>query len=342
MHLPDIERIILDIVSSRTPRGWMVIDRNCRVVYANQSVLELWAKKPEDILYKSLPDVLHNGRKKDIAGNYLCPAVETLETGTEFRESEVALPGRAGRSSVWCLANTYLHLDDDGRPGFVTANYVPIEKFKSMEKELSSINLHIIKAFAKAIGARDTNTKRHVENVSALMVGLAEHLHCSAEQTALAYLVGVIHDIGKIGIPEHILNKPGRLTKEEFDIMRRHPLIGAEILQEIDGFATISEVVKHHHERYDGSGYPSGLAGEDIPFLSRMLALCDSYDAMTSNRCYRSPLSVENTLEEIRRCSGTQFDPVVCCSFLSFVSIHKNLSRKYQGAHGHGAGRPAE
>lgn len=338
MHLPDIERIILDIVSSRTPRGWMVIDRNCHVVYANQSLLELWNKKPEDILNKSLPDILHNGRKKDAAGKYLCPAVETLETETEFRESEVTLLGQEGSSALWCLTNTYLHLDQDGRPAFVTANYVPIDKFKSMEKELNFINLHVIKAFAKAIGARDTYTKRHVENVSALMVGLAEHLHFPSEQTALAYLVGVIHDIGKIGIPEHILNKPGRLTEEEFDIMRLHPLIGAEILQEIDGFATISEIVKCHHERYDGTGYPSGLAGEDIPLLSRMLALCDSYDAMTSKRCYRPSFSVENTLEEIGRCSGTQFDPVVCRNFLSFVSAHKNLSLDHCGSRGNRVG----
>ena len=142
-----------------------------------------------------------------------------------------------------------------------------------MEHKLNAVNMNIIRAFSRAIDARDAYTMAHDEKVAKLMAGLAEYMGLSPREVSVAYLSGIVHDVGKIGIPEHILNKPGKLTDSEYDVIKQHTVIGAEILKEIEDFKDISNIVRYHHERYDGNGYIAGLAGQDIPFLSRMLAI---------------------------------------------------------------------
>lgn len=179
----------------------------------------------------------------------------------------------------------------------------------------------VIQTFCQAIGERDSYTIEHSKNVARLMAGFAEYAELPVEDVALAYVVGIVHDVGKVSVPDHILNKPGRLTEEEFAEIKRHPDIGAGILAKVDGLEKVAEIVRHHHERYDGKGYGGGLSGEKIPFFSRMLAVCDSFDAMTTARCYRrEPLSIEKALEEIASCAGTQFDPAICDCFVEFIA----------------------
>jgi HD-GYP domain-containing protein (c-di-GMP phosphodiesterase class II) len=129
-------------------------------------------------------------------------------------------------------------------------------------------------------------------------------------------IAGLVHDIGKIGVPEEVLRKPGKLTDEEFEMMKAHPAIGHHILQDIPQLADVLPGVLHHHERYDGRGYPHGLAGEDIPLMARIIALADSFDAMSSTRTYRAAMSRETVLTEIRRCAGAQFDPELAERFV--------------------------
>jgi len=129
-------------------------------------------------------------------------------------------------------------------------------------------------------------------------------------------MAGLLHDVGKIGVPEAVLQKAGRLTNEEFEQMKRHPGVGAKILADIKQVEDIIPGVLHHHERYDGKGYPAGLSGQEIPLMGRIICLADCFDAMTSNRTYRRALPLEVALCEIRRCSGTQFDPTLAESFL--------------------------
>lgn len=312
MQQADLDKMILSIVTDRSPRDWVVIDRDRRIVFANAALLRALRKRREEVVGVILPE-----------GSLLGPVIETLETGAELREREIAIYSQTDRAHIWYLANTYLFADEAGRPRYAAGTFLVIDKFKAIENRLNTINMNIIKSFVRAIGARDAFTMRHAENVAALMVGLADYMRFAVEETALAYLVGLVHDIGKIGIPEAILNKPSRLTAEECDIIRRHPAIGAEILREIDGFATIAEVIRHHHERWDGSGYPDKKARDDIPVLSRMLAVCDAYDAMINVRCYRTPLAVRQTLAEIDRCAGSQFDPMIGKCFLDFVRHQK-------------------
>lgn len=320
MQQADVDEMILNIVASRTPRGWLVIDREYRVRFANDAMLAIWRKEPDEVIGKRLTEALGDDEKKNLVGNYLSPVIETLSSGREQREREVCIYNQFERIHLWYLVNTYIFYDADRRPAQVAGNYVVIDKFKALETRLYNYNMNVIKAFSKAIGARDAYTMRHVENVSALMVGLAEFMRFAADDTALAYLAGIVHDVGKIGISEGVLNKPGRLNDDEFDVIRRHPVIGAEILQEIEGFASIAQIVKHHHERWDGRGYPDKLAREEIPLLSRMLAVCDTYDAMINARCYRSPFTVKQTLNELDRCAGGQFDPVIARCFIDYVS----------------------
>ncbi|MDF2499726.1 MAG: metal dependent phosphohydrolase [Anaerosporomusa subterranea] len=173
--------------------------------------------------------------------------------------------------------------------------------------------------FAKAIDDRNSCNGQHSEQVAKLMVCFAERLALSREEINLAYLSGMMHDIGKIGVPEIILNKPAQLTKSEFAVIKRHPDVGADLLSGISGFEKIADAVRYHHERYDGKGYPYGLQGQRIPFMSRMLALCDSYAAMTTIRCYREPFTSDRALGEIAQLSGTQFDPEISREFTSIV-----------------------
>ncbi|MDF2572552.1 MAG: Cyclic di-GMP phosphodieSPTERase [Sporomusa sp.] len=187
--------------------------------------------------------------------------------------------------------------------------------------------MSLIEAICHAISERDRYTAEHSKNVAHLMVGFAEYVQLPIEDVTIAYVVGIVHDVGKVSVPDYILNKPGSLTEEEFAVIKQHPDVGADILEDVEGLKKVAEIVRHHHERYDGQGYGTGLAGEAIPFFSRMLAVCDSFDAMTTVRCYRGePYSIAKALEEISRCAGAQFDPAISRRFIDFISIDQNYN----------------
>ena len=133
------------------------------------------------------------------------------------------------------------------------------------------------------------------------------------------YLAGLLHDVGKIGINDQIINKPGRLTPEEFDAIKQHPSFGDAILAKIQMSPSLSVVARHHHERYDGKGYPSGIEGESIPLVARIIAVADAYDAMSSNRCYRAQLERERIVEQLVVNKGKQFDPKIVDVFLECI-----------------------
>jgi HD-GYP domain-containing protein (c-di-GMP phosphodiesterase class II) len=141
-------------------------------------------------------------------------------------------------------------------------------------------------------------------------------------------MAGLLHDVGKVGIPDEILRKPGRLTDEEYDVMKQHPVVGAMIVSSMPGFQEIIPGVRNHHERWDGTGYPDGLAGEAIPLLGRLLAVPDTMSAMTTDRPYRKGLTWEAALEEVERKSGTQFDPSIVAAFLSAEKKHRTLAKR--------------
>jgi putative nucleotidyltransferase with HDIG domain len=164
-----------------------------------------------------------------------------------------------------------------------------------------------VRVYRPAVDARDTYTGSHSERVADLAARIAQRLGCDDEQVELTRLAGSLHDLGKLAIPEEILRKPGPLTDAERLVLERHPQIGFRMLESL-GVDPVAEWVLHHHERWDGVGYPDGLAGEDIPLGARIIFVADAFDAMTSDRVYRRRLSIDDALAELERCGGTQFD----------------------------------
>lgn len=171
--------------------------------------------------------------------------------------------------------------------------------------------LQTIKSFAYALEAKDQYTHGHSQQVTRYAEILAQGLKLDPQQINLLTQAALLHDIGKIGISEAILNKPGRLTDEEFQVIKKHPVTGKHILTPISSLAPIVPIVYHHHERWDGGGYPEGLQGEKIPLMARILTVADAFDAMTSNRAYRQPMATEEAFQELGACAGSQFDPLL-------------------------------
>ncbi len=198
-------------------------------------------------------------------------------------------------------------------------------ELKTIEKEnvklLSQVTDNIILAMIGLLEIHDVYTKQHSESVAKLAKEVAGELNFSEEDIAKCYYTGLIHDIGKIAIPSKILNKQGKLTEEEFEVVKRHSTLGHEALMRSPKTYDIAKFVKHHHERYDGKGYPSGLIGKDIPEISRILCVVDAFDAMTHNRPYRARMTVLEAVNELKENSGTQFDPDVVDAFVRTISI---------------------
>ncbi len=176
---------------------------------------------------------------------------------------------------------------------------------------LQEAYLATVRSLAAAVDAKEPYMSGHSERVAVFARATAERLGLSHDQRTALEMAAYLHDIGKIGISGQILRKPGPLDEEETATMRHHPLIGANILRPVAFPWSIAPVVRHHHERYDGQGYPAGLRGEEIPILARVLAAADAYEAMVADRPYRTSMSQEGAIEELRRCSGTYFDPRV-------------------------------
>ncbi len=190
-----------------------------------------------------------------------------------------------------------------------TLNYIEEEHFET------------ISSISEAIEARDTYTRTHGDRLIDYGIIVAKELGLSANEIKNIRYSAAMHDVGKIGIKDSILNKQGKLTDEEYEEIKKHPEIGYNMLKKIKFLSRVANDVLHHQERYDGKGYPSGLSGEDIPIVSRIISVVDTFDAMTTDRPYRKALPVETALEEIKKNSGTQFDPKVVEAFLKAVKL---------------------
>lgn len=186
-------------------------------------------------------------------------------------------------------------------------------------KKLETAYMESIETLRYTVEAKDPYTKGHSDRVAEYSVLIGQKMGLSEEDQKTLRIGGLFHDIGKIGVPDSILRKPDRLTDEEYSEIKKHPSIGAHILEPATIFQNIIPIVKHHHERYDGKGYPSQLMGEDIPLFARIAAVADTFDAMTSKRTYRSELPLDTVIAEIERCKGTQFDPQIADVFLDIL-----------------------
>ncbi|MGN0344564.1 MAG: HD domain-containing phosphohydrolase [Lachnospiraceae bacterium] len=193
------------------------------------------------------------------------------------------------------------------------------EVVKAQHEKLERISMQIVKTLSGAIDAKDTYTNGHSTRVAEYAREIARNAGFTQEQQNDIYMIGLLHDVGKIGVPKAIINKPDRLTDEEYRIIKTHPDLGAQILSNITEFPRFVTGARWHHERYDGKGYPDGIAGEEIPEEARIIAVADAYDAMSSRRSYRDVLPQDYIRAELVKGRGTQFDPLYTDIMLEMI-----------------------
>jgi putative nucleotidyltransferase with HDIG domain len=195
-----------------------------------------------------------------------------------------------------------------------------VRKLKHALRQNQELFLETIRTLAAAIDAKDPYTKGHSERVSSYSMAIARHLGLSFDDVFHVRIAAILHDVGKLGIEDGILNKPGGLTDEEYEVMRRHPDIGAQIMTPISKLKSIIPGIRNHHETWDGNGYPDKLKGDEIPLVARIIGVADTFDAMTTNRPYQKAMPLEHVAEKMRAMAGTRFDPTVVEAFSAAIA----------------------
>ncbi len=285
-------------------------------------------------------------RKKDDIEGFFEEVVNTIHSSIEAKKISLNLHGNIkpdynthiGEKTIYVP----LSLDDD-HSTFI--GYIRLQKGKDQDIETEEIKfletlasvtalkfqssilqlviyeglVQTLKVLVNTVEAKDAYTKYHSSRVAYYSVETAEIMGLAKEEKDIIKIAGMLHDIGKIAIPESVLLKESKLTDEEFEIIKMHPIFGDEILKPLKLFNQERMIVRYHHERWDGSGYPEGLKGEDIPIAARILAVSDSFDAMTSDRVYRKARPFENALKEIKELANIKYDPYVVKAFEHFI-----------------------
>ena len=263
---------------------------------------------------------------------------------SEFGQQLVAVPLQRHEQLLGCLfaldkqQGDFNSTDAKLLGSIATESAIYLENSRLFE-DMRGLMMGLMHSLTSAVDAKDPYTCGHSERVALLSRHLSQQIQLPDQQVEEIYMAGLLHDVGKIGVPEEVLQKTGKLTPAEFDQMKKHPEIGARILQDVRQMKHVIPGVLYHHERYDGRGYPTGLAGTEIPLMGRIICLGDCFDAMTSNRTYRRALPIEVAMAEIQRCAGTQFDPVLAEAFLrttaegyrDLLSDHQQKSKKLLG-----------
>ena len=195
-------------------------------------------------------------------------------------------------------------------------------------KKVEELNLEVVSALAAAIDAKDKYTNGHSLRVAVYSKTIANRAGYNEAKQDEIFMMGLLHDVGKIGIPDEVINKTTKLTEEEFNLIKKHPIIGNDILKSIRDRSNLSIGARWHHEKYNGGGYPDGLSGDDIPEEAKIIAIADAYDAMTSNRSYRSSMPQDKVRFEIEKGMGSQFDPKYAKLMLQMIDEDTNYTMK--------------
>ena len=250
--------------------------------------------------HKSMAPPIKTIRELDIQGYY--------EKNEKFDQLELLV-----ESCVKSIRQ--MRIINDYKQGLERAN----EEIRNAYDQMQANYMEMIETIRIIVDERDFYTRGHSDRVAKLAGDIARFMNRSKEETQLIELSGLFHDVGKVGISDNILLKPVKLTEEELKVIQQHPKKSAKILSALKPFEKTIPIVRAHHERFDGRGYPDGLKGDEIPLEAKIVALADAFDAMTSNRLYQSRISLDNALAQIRNGSGTQFDPEIVETFISMI-----------------------
>lgn len=309
MQQPIPEDSFLRSIIDNTPAAYLVIDKDFNVRFANDFIVKIAGISYDEIIGQKC--YLVKG-KKEICEN--CIVKKAFETGKkQYRLNKET--DRAGNERFNDNFGVPL-LKEDGSFDYVVEILTDRTEEMRYQEQLAADFYSIVDTFSIIVEAKDTYTANHSRNVRDLSMLIAERLGLSRAEKRDIYVAASLHDIGKIGIPDAIINKPGKLTDEEYSVIKSHPRIGVDLLSKLDSFDNLKGNVLYHHERFDGRGYPEKLGENDIPVGARIIAVADAYDAMTSDRPYRKGMSHSEAAKELVIGSGTQFDPRIVSAFL--------------------------
>ena len=300
----DAEKFLVLCSDTTDPTGTVRLVASSGRLNIDRNIIELLWRRTQEQLEKSAGILLDSNVDGPLS--YSWPA--------SFR-SLASVPIRREKSTGGMLVaiNKIGKADFDGLDtklllSLANESAMYLDNFR-LYQDLQDLLIGSLRALTSSIDAKDRYTRGHSERVAVIARWLAQRASLSAAQVQRTYLTGLLHDVGKIGVSELVLSKPGRLEADEFEQIKKHPQIGSSILAGIRQMADVSRGVLSHHERFDGSGYPAGIHGTDIPLTGRIVMLADCFDAMTSDRTYRRALPLTAAKAQIRRFSGTQFDP---------------------------------
>ncbi len=320
------------------PYGVILLDADLNILRANDYISRLYGFSYQDIVAKKCDELIYAG-EEPIEGCRLIRASEINSAETfEYYVS---------RLNKYFMGLIRPIFDGDGSQKTFVLSLVDITEIKKKENELTKsrkafFNMlkdldvsygelkelyhGLIHSFVTAIDAKSPWTKGHSERVTNYAVAIAREMGLKEREIENLKIAALLHDIGKIGTYDVILEKPEELTDEEYNLIKMHPVKGEEILRPLKQLQHLLPIIRHHHERMDGKGYPDGLKGEEIPFLARIITVADSFDSMVSSRPYRPAPLREYAISEIKKCSGTQFDPVAAAAFLKVLDRIQDLS----------------
>lgn len=313
LHLTQFaNEAFLGMIMENTPAVYAIIDEEFNVVYVNPFVEKIIGFTRQEMLGTKCYDRPGKG-----AVCHNCGVVKVRQTGQPNGHLHPELDKYGNQRYNYIVTAPLLEPDGTFRyvMEIVTDRTEETEMRMQMEKDFE----HMVHMLTHMLSARDPYTGFHSDNVKNLSLLMAQRLCLSETEQRELVFAGHLHDVGKVGIPDAIILKPGPLTREEFLQIKRHPEIGDEVLKEFESFVGVRKIVRHHHERMDGKGYPDGLAGEDIPYGARIAAIADTFDAMTTDRPYRKAMSLEEARDEIVRSVGTQLDPQIAGVFVQMI-----------------------
>ena len=316
--------------------AWLALDNALKILGAIKGSLFVINKRTNQLELKAAIGY----SKNNLPGANL--SVEQIEKGAHERESSAFTPSNKGsfisvplkiQNRIIGIINVNEKTDDrqfapeDLRVLSALADQTAIVlENLTLYKDLQQVYLGVIKTLSLVVDAKDHYTFGHSERVTKYVVEMAAEMKLSPEVKKLAEAAAIIHDIGKIGIKEEILLKAGRLTDSEFEEIKKHPVIGRDMVRPMEFLSELAPLIYYHHQHFDGGGYPDKMKGAQIPLVARMITIADSFDAMISDRPYRNGLSVETAIKELKRCSGAQFDPDLVTVFLKVLRSNLKMA----------------